>query len=341
MAKDLFSSDAPLKLSEMAVNQQGDIYALLEKKDQATTKDGKPYFRVTFRDAARSVTLMVWSDTPHFVACEGEWEEGIFYKLRGRYFENQYGPNLDLDRIRRVDDTDVDFKESDYLPSSRFDPTYMWDELHAIIDECVTDEPLRKLTRAVFARYAEQARVFPAASRNHHAYRHGYLEHTLSVVKTARYLADKYLEYYPGMQPPLSRSLVVAGAALHDIGKVRELDGNPTGAQYTPEGRLVGHILIGRDLVREVATDIDDLSPDVLLRLEHIIISHQNLPEWGSPIAPHTPEALLVHFADDIDAKFHMMATLLETPNTTGEPFTTRRNPMGRMIYRFEEPDGE
>ena len=333
---DLFDQNGPLMLSTMAPNQTGDVYALLERKEQATTKDGKPYFRVTFRDAVRSVTVMVWSDTPHFADCESCWDEGIFYKLRGRFFENQYGPNLELDRIRPIDDTDADFKESDYIPSSRYDPEWMWEELHTVLREEIAEKPLHELVVQVFARHSEPARSFPAASRNHHAYRHGYLEHTLSVVKTARYLAGKYLDYYPGMRPPLSKSLVIAGAALHDIGKVRELDGKPSGASYTAEGRLVGHILIGRDIVREVARDVPDLDPDTLLRLEHIIIAHQNLPEWGSPIAPHTPEALLVHFADDIDAKFHMMATLLETPPSGDEEFTSRRNPMGRAIYRKE-----
>ena len=332
---DLFAGDPPLKLSQMAVNQSGDFFALLEKKDSATTKDGKPYFRVSFRDAGRSASVMVWHGTPHFVDCESCWKEGVFYKLRARYFENQYGPNLEVERIRPVDETDADagFKMADYLPSSRFDANAMWTELLDFVGQ-IEDEPLRQLVQSILTEHAEAARTFPAASRNHHAYRHGYLEHTLSVVRTAAYLADKYTAYYPGMEPPLSKDLILAGATLHDIGKVLELDGVATGSSYTAEGRLVGHILLGRDLVRDAARDIPDLDPNVLLRLEHIIIAHQNLPEWGSPIAPHTPEALLVHFADDIDAKIHMMATLLETPAKDDETFTSRRNPMGRMIYR-------
>ena len=96
------------------------------------------------------------------------------------------------------------------------------------------------------------------------------------------------------MRPPLDKSLVVAGAVLHDIGKLIELDAQPQGAAYSARGKLIGHILLGRDMVRDKASEIDGLDSEQLLRLEHIIISHQNLPEWGSPIAPHTPEALLV-----------------------------------------------
>ena len=92
--------------------------------------------------------------------------------------------------------------------------------------------------------------------------------------------------------------------------------------------------MLGRDLVRDKASELGDVDPETLLRLEHIIVAHQNLPEWGSPIAPHTPEALLVHYADDVDAKFHMMATLLETEPIAGAEFTDRNNPLRRQIFR-------
>ena len=95
----------------------------------------------------------------------------------------------------------------------------------------------------------------------------------------------------------------MAGAILHDIGKLREYDCRPEGAAFSAEGALIGHILLGRDIVREAAAEIR-LDADTLLRLEHIIVAHQRLPEWGSPKPPMTPESLLVHYADDIDAKF-------------------------------------
>ncbi len=136
------------------------------------------------------------------------------------------------------------------------------------------------------------------------------------------------------MQPPLSKSLVVAGAILHDVGKFRELTYRPQGAEYSAEGRLVGHILAGRDIVREFASDIEEFDTENQLRLEHIIISHQNLPEWGSPKSPHTPEALLVHYADDIDAKYHMMAMSLEEETEETAEFTSRHNPLRRSIFR-------
>jgi 3'-5' exoribonuclease len=279
---------------------------------------------------------MVWSDSAWFADCEARWQVGTFYKLRCRYSETQYGPQIDLDRVREVDEKDRadGFDPAVFFASTRFNIEEMFAELVEIAKNGITDAPLRRLVLELLQEHAEEIKRIPAASRNHHAYTGGFLEHVLSVTRTAVYLADKYADYYPNMQPPLSKSLVVAGAILHDIGKLIELRYQPHGSEYTAKGRLVGHILLGRDLVREKAATVPDLDPEVLLRLEHIIVAHQNLPEWGSPIAPHTPEALLVYFADDLDAKFHMLATALERQPQDGEQFTGSDNPLRRRIFR-------
>jgi len=158
------------------------------------------------------------------------------------------------------------------------------------------------------------------------------LEHTLSVTRTAVFLADKYDEYYPDLAPRLDKDLVVAGAILHDVGKLRELEQSPTGAAYTPAGEMVGHILQGRDMVREAA-GVAEVDAETLLRLEHLIVSHQRLPEWGSPKPPMTPEAVLVHYADDVDAKYHMVYRILRDDTTPGA-LTSRKNVLGHRIYR-------
>ncbi|MEZ6144462.1 MAG: HD domain-containing protein [Planctomycetaceae bacterium] len=241
-----------------------------------------------------------------------------------------------MDRIREVNDEDIEagFDPGEFLQSSRFDLDEMYAELTYLVEAEIEDVALRQLVSEILVEHADAIKTIPAAMRNHHAYRGGFLEHVLSVTKLATHLADKYIAYYRNMQPPLNKSLVVAGAVLHDIGKLTELDAQPQGASYTAQGRLVGHILLGRDIVREKANELGTLDPETLLRLEHIIIAHQNLPEWGSPIAPHTPEALLVHYADDTDAKFHMMAMALETEPTNDDEFTPRDNAMRRQIFR-------
>jgi len=335
-------SERIARLSELEPEEIADCYALLAEKDRAKTRDGKPYYRVTFRDSARSATAMVWSDSAWFGDCDTVWKAGEFYKLRCRYSETQYGPQIELDRIRPVEESDrgSGFDPAEFCASTRFDRGEMFTELLEIAEREISIVPLRQLVIGLFEEHRETIRRLPAASKNHHAFAGGFLEHVLSVTRSAVYLADKYADYYPRMQPPLSKSLVVAGAILHDIGKVVELSVQPQGASYTAEGQLIGHILLGRDLVRDKAAQMahadarSEVDREILLRLEHIIVSHQNLPEWGSPIAPHTPEALLVYFADDVDAKFHMMAFALEEEPQDEEQFTSRSNALRRSIFR-------
>jgi 3'-5' exoribonuclease len=172
----------------------------------------------------------------------------------------------------------------------------------------------------------------PAAKKNHHAFVSGYLEHVLNVARTCYHLADKYAELYNDLDPPLCKDVIVAGAVLHDIGKLRELTTTAAGADYTAAGCLIGHVLQGRDIVREAAAG-RDIDPELLLRLEHVIVSHQRLPEWGAPKPPMTPEALIVHYADDLDAKLFMMVCTLREDTTAG-PITSKRNAMAQQFYR-------
>ena len=330
-----------LRLSEMTSNQSGDLFAVLASKEQSQTKDGKPYFRVTFRDAKRKATSMIWSDHAHFPDCSENWNVGTFYKIRGKYTENSYGPQIEIERIRPVENADAEqgFRPDDFFETTRYNREEMFEELVSLAREHISEEPLQRLVVELLAEHADTIKHHAAAARNHHAFLGGYLEHTLSVTRTAVFLAEKYSAYYTRMQPPLSKSLVVAGAILHDIGKVEELEFKPEGWEYTPRGRLVGHIFIGRDIVLNKAATISDIKPETVLRLEHIIISHQGIPEWGSPISPSTPEAMLVHYADDMDAKFHELAAQLETDTPPESEFTDYRNPLRRRIFRGLQSD--
>ncbi len=325
-----------VRISELDAGQMGDCFALLASRERSTTRDGKPYFRASFRDTARTVTAMIWSDSPCFSDCETLWKVGGFYKLQCHFHESQYGPQIEIDRIREVEQADESdgFNPADFYQSTQFDVNEMFADLVGIATQQISDVPLKQLVVGLLQEHEEPLKRLPAASRNHHAFTGGYLEHVLSVTRTATFLADKYLADYPSMQPPLSKPLVVAGAILHDIGKLIELDNRPQGSGYTAEGRLISHILLGRDLIRDKAAEVPNMDAEVLLRLEHMIVAHQNMSEWGSPVAPHTPEALLVYYADDIDAKFHMMARALMEEPGEDEQFTGRDNPLRRQIFR-------
>lgn len=328
-------------LCELTNGQEADFFALLCGKEELTTRDGKPYFRVSFRDAAREVSFPIWNDTSWSTVCRDQWTVGEFYKLRALYRETNYGPQLEIRKIRAVIDDDAKdgFTPAMCLPASRFDPQEMYDELVAIAKDAIDDSELSNFVQAILEQYHDMLLTWPAASYNHHAHLGGYLEHVLSVTKTCVFLADKYSELYSEMQPPLDKGLVIAGGILHDIGKVRELATTPAGAEYTPAGALIGHILQGRDIIRETAQQ-HPLEQEKVLRLEHIIVAHQRLPEWGSPKPPMTPEALIVHYADDLDAKLQMMVCAIA--DETEGVFTTTRNPLRQKIYRgggLEEPE--
>jgi 3'-5' exoribonuclease len=325
-----------MTLAELANGQEADFFALLTSKDELTTRDGKPYFRVGFRDARRQVVFPIWNDSTWAIDCRDNWAVGEFYKLRAEYRETNYGPQLEIRKIRGVveEDRQDGFDPSMCQARTRFDPEAMFDELVSIAREKIDDAELSALVVDLLTGNREALLDQAAATRNHHAFVGGFLEHVLSVTKTGVFLADKYDDYYPDLTPRLNKGLVVAGCILHDIGKLRELEQRPEGSSYTPEGVLIGHILQGRDIVREAAAK-RSLLPETLLRLEHIIVSHQRLPEWGSPKPPMTPEALLVHYADDIDAKYHMMYAILRDYSGDG-PLTSRKNALGQVVYRGE-----
>jgi len=328
-------------LAEMAHGQEADLFALMTTKEELTTRDGKPYFKVGFRDARREVSFPIWGDSPWAEECRRQWTPGAAYKLRAVFRDTNYGPQLDIRKIREVAEPDHadGYDPAMFLPQSRFDPVAMFDELLALAQSEISDAALSRLTVSLLTENREALLSLPAATRNHHAFAGGFLEHVLSATRTAVYLAKKYDDYYPDLQPRLNRSLVVAGTILHDIGKLRELEWKPEGAAYTSAGALVGHILQGRDLVREAAARQAaagaPLDAEILLRLEHIIVSHQRLPEWGSPKPPMTPEALLVHYADDLDAKFHMVYLALRDDATAG-PLTSKKNVLMQQFYRGE-----
>lgn len=328
---------AIVQLAEMASGQEGDLFALMTSKEELTTREGKPYFKVGFRDAGREVSFPIWDNSPWAADCREQWTPGVFYKIRAVYRETNFGPQLEIRKIREVIDSDAadGFDPTMCMPSSRFDPQAMFQELLEIVHAHIRRPDLRELVESLLTRHREQLLTHPAARRHHHAYAGGYLEHVLGVTRSAVFLAEKYADYYPDLRPPLDKALVVAGAVLHDIGKLRELEQQPADTFFTPEGELIGHVLLGRDIVREAAATMK-IDGETLLRLEHIIVSHQRLPEWGAPKPPMTPEALIVHYADDLDAKFNMMYAILRDDKTPGV-VTAAKNMLQQKIYRGPE----
>ncbi|HVX64845.1 MAG TPA: TraI domain-containing protein, partial [Pirellulales bacterium] len=202
---------AATTLSEMTHGHEADLFALLTVKEELTTRDGKPYFKVGFRDACREVTFPIWADSPWAEDCRRQWTTGVAYKLRAIYRETNYGPQLEIRKIREVVEADKSdgFDPAMFLPQSRFDPTAMFEELLGLARAEIADAALARLVESMLQENRETLLTLPAATRNHHAFAGGFLEHVLSVTRTAIFLAAKYDDYYPDMQPRLNRGLVV------------------------------------------------------------------------------------------------------------------------------------
>jgi 3'-5' exoribonuclease len=322
-------------LSALEPGQLADCFALLAERKPGQTAAGKPYFVCRFRDARRTATSMVWADGPHFDDCERTWQAGRCYKLRCVYFEHEkYGPQVEVQQIREAAEADRadGFEPLDLVERSRHDPDVMFAELRALAETEIADEPLRRLVLLVLDRHADRLRRLPASQNKYHPFAGGWLEHTLSVLHTCLHLGEKYRALYPELTPPINRDLLAAGAVLHDVGRVAEFDG-PLSDRPTPAGELLGHLFLGRDLVRDAARDVPELNPELLLLLEHLIVSHLNLPAWGSPRLPLIPESLILHHADDLDAKVEMYVRCL-TRDAAAGPFTDRDPVLGRQLFK-------
>lgn len=331
-----------VRLGDLKPGDRGTFFALLIERKRQETREKKPYYSCKFRDLRRTVTYMVWADGPHFIACDGQWQEGQFFKINARFEEHErYGPQIDVLKIRPVETRDEleGFRKSDVVEVSRFDPAELLTRLCSLIQATIADEPLRRLTLRLIERNAESLKRLPATDKRFYPFAGGWLEHTLSVTQNVIWLADQYRERFPDLRPPINRDLVTAGAVLHDIGRAMELAPGETPndpVEPTIPGRLLGHLFLGRDLVRDAAREQGDVHPELLQLLEHLIVSHLNHPEWGSPRLPLIPEAILLHHADDLDAKMEMYARCLMRDASDG-PFTDRDPSLGRHLLKQRE----
>lgn len=323
------------KLSDLAVGESADVFVQLLERNRAVLSSGKPYFSCRFRDAHRTVGAVIWSGSPYFAPCEREWQIGQFFKIRGHLIETEkYGQQIDIQNLRPVNDDDRDdgFDPAQLVERSRHDSQELLAELRRIIESEIVDEPLRMLVVELLDRYRIDLETIPGSTKHYYPFAGGWIEHTLSVTKNCLYLADRYRELFADSQSPINRDAVIAAAALHDIGRVVELV-PPLGLEATVPGKLLGHLMLGRDLVRDAARQIEGLDPELLLLLEHILVSYLALPEWGSPRLPAAAESLILHHADDLDAKMEMYMRCLQKDVAAG-PFTDRDPVLGKTLWK-------
>lgn len=322
-------------LGTLAHGQQGDCFAILAARDKLLTKKGLPYFKCQFRARHDTRSAMIWSDHALFIEA-ADWKLGVAYRLIQAVGEqSNFGPQLKLQAIRHAGPEDeVDgYCYNELVDSSDFSPMQLWDEVRACVHEHFSDDCLKTLIKKILVENRDLFIKIPAAQSFHHAYASGLLEHVWSLTRICVFLADHYASYYRALDPPLNKDLLLTAAIVHDIGKLRELCYDMNEATYTVPGRLIGHVVMGRDMIRDAARQIEGFPDETLMLLEHAILAHHGKREFGAPVLPQTLEALIVSFADDLDAKINTAARerLL---STSDDPFTNYIKALERPIYK-------
>lgn len=277
---------------------------LCKSKQIALTKSGKEYGNLVLQDKTGIIDSKIWDlGSPGI----GSFEVMDYVRVDADVTVFQGSNQLNVKRIRRVEEGE--YVEADYLPMSSKDIGKMYQDLVQYV-RSIKNPHLNKLASAFFIEDPEFAKAFQfhsAAKSVHHGFVGGLLEHTLGVVKLCDYFAGYYRE--------LNRDLLLAAAMFHDIGKLKELSRFPEN-DYTDQGQLLGHIMIGTELLGEKIREIPDFPPKLELELKHCILAHHGELEYGSPKKPAILEALALNFADNADAK---LETMIEALNSAGD----------------------
>lgn len=312
---------AVVRLSDLNDGEEAECFAALVKKVRGTTYKNESFLKCYFRDKRVTLEAPLWADS-RFLKMAESWSEGSAYRLCVRAaVKPRYGLQLEILNIRPVVDGDAadGYDFFDLVESSDRDPEVLYEKILECVEKCIDDPHLKLLVLTLLRDHAELFKKMPAAQSFHHPYTAGLIEHVWSMTRIASYLADHYARYYHQLNPPLNKGVIIAATVLHDIGKLRELSYHPVETKYTTEGYLIGHVLMGRDLVREEARKIEGFPVETLLLLEHAILSHHGKKDFGAPILPQTLEALLVSVVDDLDAKMNAAARHRLNCTTEGE----------------------
>jgi 3'-5' exoribonuclease len=296
---------------------------LVHSKEIRQKKSGDVYLSLLLGDKTGELDAKMWDNVADVL---DSFDRDDFVKVKGliQVFHNR--PQLTIHKMRRMDSSEIDF--ADYFPCSRRDPAEMWAELRGIV--CGMANPhLKTLLEAMLddPEIAERYRRAPAAKQIHHAYLGGLLEHVLSLCALARLTAGHYEN--------LDRDLLVAGVVLHDIGKIYELN-YERGFSYSNDGQLIGHIAIALRMVNEKLRGLPDFPPLLRSLVEHMILSHHGQLEFGSPKLPQFPEALLLHYIDDMDSKMACMRALIEHDRQVEGCFTNYNAALARPALKME-----
>jgi len=319
-------------VNQLTHGESVDEAFLVADKQLRANRQGNLYLQLELRDKTGTIGARHWNSTEELAQT---FEPGDFLQVRGKTQIFQGSLQIILSHLEPVDPAQVEPEE--FLPQSSQNVTKLLARLRELllamrnphlraVVECflIDDDFVRKFTTA------------PAGVKNHHAYQGGLIEHVVTLLNVADRITDLY--------PEIDRDLLLTGIFLHDIGKIDELSYDRTFA-YTDEGQLVGHLVMGVEMLSEKAARCADLTgepfpAELLLRLKHMIASHHGTYEFGSPKLPMTIEAIALHLLDNLDAKIHAFSREIRDDPSRDSSWTPFQQSLGRRLYKGHPPAG-
>ena len=294
---------------------------LVREKSFDTTKNGNPYMSLEVSDKTGMVDCRKWDALKSLF---DSFSVDDFVKVRAKVEFYKNYPQLKLDSIEKIDDKSADI--SLYMPVSDKNREKMFKDFLSELDT-VENTYLKSLIHGIFSDpdTVEKFKTAPAATDFHHPYIGGLLEHTLGCIELAKLVASKYKD--------INMDLLLCGTALHDIGKIDELSYKRS-FYYTDKGRLIGHIVLGANIISSAIDGIENFPEELKNLILHIVLSHHGEHEWGSPKRPMCFEAIILHHIDNLDAKINGFRHFVKTYNDPDSSWTKHSKMFGEFLYK-------
>jgi 3'-5' exoribonuclease len=306
--------------NEIKENDNVDSYFLVKEKSSGITKTGNAYLKLKLVDRSGEIEGRIWTSVENLA---GAFEKDDFVHVTGKAVSFQEHLQLNINRIERVGEEQILF--SDFFPTAERDVDEMFQSLSGVIEQ-IKNPHLSKLLRLFWEdeSFIKLFKLAPASKWLHHNYLGGLLEHTLSLVQLV--LANA--AHYTG----LNLDLLLTGSILHDLGKVEELSYHRS-FDYSDEGRLLGHIILGIQRVEDKIRQLPDFPKDLSTILKHLLLSHHGQYIWGSPKRPMTLEAVMLHYLDDMDAKINGIQQFIKKQVPEGSRWSAYHRTFEQYFY--------
>jgi len=299
-----------------------DFFVIRKKEVRTKRSDGFPYLALELGNSTGRICATIWEDIKEST---DEFQVGSLIKVLGKVIDYKGSHSLVIEKIRNVREEDR-IKPSDFLPIPKRKIKELRTELRSIL-QSIQDPHLKSLINSIFSNrdFFKSFEYAPAGKLWHHNRNSGLIEHTLSVVSICDFLAQKY--------PSINRDMLLCGALLHDVGKIQSYQTDQGFIDYTDEGRLIGHLSIGLNWINQIIEDTPDFPEEYYKQLSHMILSHHGKLENGSPVVPMTIEALILHYADELDSKIDAYLRISEGENADDKKWSNYVRLLDQFFY--------